>query len=640
MQFQALLTFSQIYRQLETPLKRRYWRVLTLSGVISLLELAITAALSLLGVALAAPESLLGSPITQRLVALFPALTPATQDQRILLTWLMIALCLAIAFKALALAWLTWRQACFSQTVGVFFSVKLYRLLLSAPYLWHVRQDLSFLLTRLMWARFSADYLLAFMQSQAQFLVAGTLVVVVALVSPWAAALVCATATVSSFVAYHLAQRKVRSLNATSMRTEQAATQVSYPSLAGIREVKIYAQEGAFLHQFTAQRQGFSRAQSVLPVVYPAPSWLLDFAGMVMLLLALLVMGGQGWSVARLTGELALLAAVTWRLLPAVDKLVTYLLQVQQHQVYTLDGVRFIENLQRELAAAHVPEAALGTCAVELNAPTPEPPRECVAPCPLRTALELRDVSFRYPDTPATRPDALHGLNVRIAKGSMVGFIGSSGAGKSTVVGLLTGLLSPTGGAVLVDGQPLHGGADGHGGEAAAQRGKSWLRSIGYVPQSPFLLNASIAANVAFSQWGRAIDRERVEQCCRMAAMDFVAELPEGLETIIGERGVRLSGGQVQRVAIARALYGRPQLILFDEATSALDGAAEQAIQHTIESLGGQATLVLVAHRLSTVRNCDYLYWLGDGGIVMEGAPSVVLPQYEAWLDKRAGTLY
>ena len=606
LQFQAIAAFRQVYAQLDKALRRRFWRVLSLSGLVGTLELLIAAALSLLGVALAAPQSLLDNPAATYLLGVFPALAPIAADQRQLLIFLLASLCLAIAVKALCLAFLTWRQACLAQAVGVFFSVRFYRLLLAAPYLWHVRQDMSMLQTRLTWARFSADYLLAVMQSLSQLLVGCVLVVVVFGISPWAALLVCLTAGGSGLVAYRLARRKVQQLNAVSMQTEADANRVAYPSLAGIREVKIYGQEQAFLHQFTRQRQAFARVQSLLPVVYPAPSWMLDFTGMVMMLAALLVMNLQGLSVARLTAELALLAGVTWRLLPTVDKLVTCLLQVQQHMMYTQDAVRFLAALQ-----SSVERGGTG--------------REEPEPCPLTGALELKSVFFRYPDTPADKPDALRGLDVRIHRGDMVGFIGTSGAGKSTLVGLLTGLLAPTGGELLVDGRPLEGG-----------RKSGWLRSIGYVPQSPFLLNASIAANVAFANWGEDIDRQRVKACCRMAAMDFLPDLPQGLDTVIGERGVRLSGGQVQRVAIARALYGKPQLMLFDEATSALDGASEQAIQHTIESLGGHVTLVLVAHRLSTVRQCDYLYWLGNGTIVAHGTPAELLPRYEAWLEAKA----
>ncbi|MBQ7617679.1 MAG: ABC transporter ATP-binding protein, partial [Desulfovibrio sp.] len=580
----------------------------------------------------AAPQSLLESKYFHALLKHFPSLTPLAADQRTLLLWLMVVLCLAIAFKSLSLAFLTWRQANFSQKVGVYFSVRFYAELLEAPYLWHVRQDMSMLQTRLTWARFSADFLLAALQAISQTLVACVLVLVVFTVTPWAALLVSLCTGLSTTITYTLAQRKVQKLNATSMEMEAGANKVSYPSLAGIREVKIYGQEKAFLNQFKNRRQGFAKVQSMLPVIYPAPSWILDLTGMLMLLTALLIMSSQGLSVAALSGQLALLAAVTWRILPTVNTLVSALLQVQQHMVYTYDAVRFISDLEKEMALEQGQEPLLEQEAkpkvannLRINIDESDNKTINSTKIALTRDLVLKDVAFRYPETPPEKKDALVGLNVTIPKGSMVGFIGSSGAGKSTVVGLLTGLLSPSRGEILVDGQVL-----------GPQHKKAWLKNIGYVPQSPFLLNASLAENVAFASWGSQPDLAKVERCCRMAAMDFLDDLPKGLDTILGERGVRLSGGQVQRVAIARALYGDPLLLLFDEATSALDGASEQAIQHTIESLGGEATLILVAHRLSTVKNCDYLYWLGQGTILAQGKPVELLPRYEAYLSKKA----
>ena len=164
------------------------------------------------------------------------------------------------------------------------------------------------------------------------------------------------------------------------------------------------------------------------------------------------------------------------------------------------------------------------------------------------------------------------------------------------------------------------------------------MRRIGYVPQAPFLLNGSIAENVAFSQWGEGIDRDRVLECCRMAAVDFLDDLEQGVDTLIGDHGVRLSGGQLQRVSVARALYHRPQLLLFDEATSALDGASELAIQNTIGALRAETTIVLIAHRLSTVQSCDMLYWIEKGRIRMQGSTREVLPAYEAYLARTAGS--
>ena len=238
-------------------------------------------------------------------------------------------------------------------------------------------------------------------------------------------------------------------------------------------------------------------------------------------------------------------------------------------------------------------------------------------PCPLREEIRFEHVSFRYPNTGTGHKDALRDINLSIPKGSMIGLIGPSGAGKSTIVSLLTGLYTPSSGKILIDGQNL---------DDSLRAG--WMRSIGYVPQSPFLLNGSLAENIAFSQWGQEIDRQRVKECCRMAAMDFLDDLEDGIDTIIGERGVRLSGGQLQRVSIARALYGRPQLMIFDEATSALDGATEQAIQKTIEGLRKHMTIVIIAHRLTTVEKCDWLYLVERGEIHMCGNSKEIVRLY------------
>ena len=341
------------------------------------------------------------------------------------------------------------------------------------------------------------------------------------------------------------------------------------------------------------------------PVSATAREWSAK-VGMALLLGAVVLLYWQNTGVARTVGTLTLLAAVAWRLLPTMNKLVQQLLMMQQQ-------IPQIEPVLRKLdEVAALPRTDTATA----------------QECPLQEELRLEDVSFRYPNTAEGKPDALRHLNIRIPRGSMVGFVGPSGAGKSTIVGLLTGLFPPTDGRILVDGRPM---------DAALREG--WIRRIGYVPQSPFLLNASIAENVAFSHWGADIGRERVCRCCRMAAMDFVDDLDQNIDTVIGERGVRLSGGQVQRVAIARALYNDPQFILFDEATSALDGAAEQAIQQTINHLRAHMTLVVVAHRLSTVEACDYVYWVDKGYIRMEGKPGQVLPAYAAFLaDQNALT--
>ena len=240
---------------------------------------------------------------------------------------------------------------------------------------------------------------------------------------------------------------------------------------------------------------------------------------------------------------------------------------------------------------------------------------------PLRNSIVLENITFSYPD--ALEP-ALSNVSLAIHKGSLVGFIGMSGSGKSTLVSVISGLLAPESGNFIVDGKSL----------SADKK-----LNVGYVPQNLYLLDATLAENIAFSAWGKSIDIERVRECCRLASLDFVDALPAGVASPIGERGARLSGGQVQRVGIARALYGQPDVLIFDEATSALDGATEAAIQQTVESLQSNMTILIVAHRLSTVENCDYVYWLENGRIRMHGAASDVLPRYKDYLQDEADQL-
>ena len=184
---------------------------------------------------------------------------------------------------------------------------------------------------------------------------------------------------------------------------------------------------------------------------------------------------------------------------------------------------------------------------------------------------------------------------------------------------LITGLFSPSKGRILVDGKVLN-----------SELLPDWLGLIGYVPQSPYIYDGTLAENVAFGSQGAEIDRDRVSECCNMASMqDFMGNMPNGVDSFIGERGVKLSGGQQQRVAIARALYNRPEIMIFDEATSSLDNKSEKAIQNTIYSFKGKQTLIIIAHRLSTVVDCDYLIWMEKGTVKMIGKPDEVLANYQ-----------
>ena len=210
-------------------------------------------------------------------------------------------------------------------------------------------------------------------------------------------------------------------------------------------------------------------------------------------------------------------------------------------------------------------------------------------------SIAFRDVSFTYDG----ERSILQSLNLEILYGHSVGIMGPSGCGKSTLIDLLTGLLAPQQGNILIDGQPLR-----------RDNVHAWQALIGYVPQFPYIFDGTLIENVAFGQPSDSVDRQRVLEVCQMAAIDFLQQLPQGIDSVIGERGIKLSGGQRQRVAIARALYRQPKLIVFDEATSALDEEKDFEIRQLILQLKGEQTLVVVSHRPSTIADCDLLVQL------------------------------
>ena len=592
---QLVEAFQRIYHALPPALQRSFWTVMILTVVVALTEFALAGAVSLLGVVLASPETIVQQPLMQQLAGGLPVLRPTLDDPRLLLALLLCLLCGATLLKTVLLGLLTWRQSRYAQIISLHLGVRLFQGYMRAPYLWHTGQNISDLMTRLGWRNSVGIFLFQSLQALSQLLVVLTLLVAVCAMAPLAGLLVVSITGLAAAGVFRCSRRCIRKYSQQCADAQQVSMKLIHTGLNGIRDILICGQQERFIDQYITAETRFMQGQSVLPVFPPLPSWILEFVGICLLLGTVLLLYWQGASLAHVSATLALLAAVAWRLLPIMNRVVQGLIMMQQ-QLPTVEPI-----LQKVREVEALPQSS-----------TEE------RLCPLQEEIRFEHVSFRYPNTSEGRKDALQDISLRIPRDSMIGLIGPSGAGKSTIVSLLTGLYTPSSGRILVDGQEL---------DDSLRAG--WMRGIGYVPQSPFLLNGSLAENIAFSQWGQEIDRQRVEECCRMAAMDFINDLEDGIDTIIGERGIRLSGGQLQRVSIARALYTRPQLIIFDEATSALDGATEQAIQQTIESLRDYMTVVIIAHRLTTVEKCDWLYWVEKGKIHMAGTAQNILKKYK-----------
>ncbi|MBQ3060493.1 MAG: ATP-binding cassette domain-containing protein [Desulfovibrio sp.] len=362
----------------------------------------------------------------------------------------------------------------------------------------------------------------------------------------------------------------------------------------GIRDVLIYGQQKVFLKAIVdAARKGVwpRTFNSLAPTM---PTWVLEATGFTVVLAAIsyLIFLEQA-AMPRIAAALGLLLLTAWRVLPYANRVVGYQVTIRSLRPTVSAVLDMLEQLRSR--DSH---------------PMPAPAEHFR----LEQEISLQDVSFRYP---GSETDSLQRITLRIPVGRKIGIIGPSGAGKSTLVGILSGLLRPASGKLLVDGQGLD-----------PARAAAFARMVGYVPQSPFLFAGTLAENVAFSEWGKPWDAKRVRDACNKAAIDFIDTHPKGLEQPIGENGAGLSGGQAQRVCIARALYARPRLLIFDEATSALDQANENSIQQTILALADEVTCIIIAHRLSTVEQCEHVLWMEKGRIVMCGTAADVLAAY------------
>ena len=350
----------------------------------------------------------------------------------------------------------------------------------------------------------------------------------------------------------------------------------------GIKDVKVAAKEKYFLERFDEGSRAQSDALGKYTIFNQFPRLVIETVCIVGLLFYMFVAVMMGHDLKDMLPQLMAFGVAAVRLMPAVNRVSTHLSAIAYFEP-SLDVV--VDNLDLDLAGlkdAKIEDRSADTL-------------------DLKKDILLKGISYHYPNTEKLIFD---NAGMSIPVGASVGVIGPSGAGKSTIVDILLGLLQPQKGQILVDGKEVTPG------DAA------WFSNIGYIAQNIYMLDTTIRENVAFGLSDKEADEKRIWEVLDEAQMgDFVRKLPEGLDTVIGDRGVRISGGQRQRLGIARALYNDPDLLVFDEATSALDNETEAAIMDAIGSLKGRKTMVIIAHRLKTIENCDIVYRVENGKI-------------------------
>lgn len=583
-----------IYLQIKT-----LWLVLSppqrLSALGMLNLMIIGMALEALGVGLVIPALVLledGSNLAR-----YPAVTEWVQNvwgnpthvQLVVAGMLMLAA--VYVAKTIFLGFMAWRQAKFVFGLEAYFSHKLFARYLRQPYTFHLKHNsaqlVQYAITEV--RQFSIGTVRAAMVLLAELLVMAGIVALLFFVEPIGAMIVIVTLGATGLGFYRFAKTRLTRWGTERQFHEGKRLQHMQQGLGGAKEVKLYGREAEFLNKYAVNNQGVAQAFTLQNTFEALPRLWLELLAVLALVALVLTMLAQGKQVGALIPTVGLFAAAAFRLMPSVNRILT----AMQNLRYTLP---VIEVMVRELS---LPE------------PAPMAPLRARIGLPVGGSLRLENIGYTYADS---KVPALRNIHLEIEFGKTMGFIGGSGAGKSTLIDLILGLLSPTQGKIKV------GDAD------IADAMRAWQDQVGYVPQSIYLTDDSLRRNIAFG-----IPDDQIDEVALAAAIDaaqltqFVAAQSGGLDAIVGERGVRLSGGQRQRIGIARALYHNPAVLVLDEATSSLDVATERDVMEAVNALHGEKTILIVAHRLSTVEESDIIVRMEHGEIVEIGTPAELL---------------
>jgi ABC-type multidrug transport system fused ATPase/permease subunit len=518
-----------------------------------------------------------------RLVQLH-ALLGAGTDTRFLASLGGLVLLALVAANACS-ATTTWLFLRFANRQGHALSMRLLASYLAKPYVFYLHRHTAELQKNVFGEvqRVTGGVLVPAGQILTKLSVALFLFALLLLVNPAMALTVAAVLGGAYAVLYWIARARLHRAGRTSVEAGTLRTRHAIEALAGVKEIRLLGREAEFLERFGAPSLRWADAQTTAQAIGQLPRYAVETVAFSLILALAIYLLGTGRTGEEFLPLLGMYAFAGYRLMPAMQLI--------------FSGVAAVRNSQ----------AAVDTLAADLQSTPDAVPAVRPAQMAVRSAVELVDARFRYPGADAW---ALQPITLRIEKNTSIALVGATGCGKTTLVDLLMGLLRPDEGSLRVDGVVID-----------ETNVRAWQRSIGHVPQQIFLCDDSVARNIAFGLPDKHIDRHRVEHAARLARLhDFViSSLPRGYETLVGERGIRLSGGQRQRIGIARALYSDPALLVFDEATSALDSLTENALIESLQSLAGRKTIVLVAHRLSTVRHCDRVFVMDQGRVVESG---------------------
>lgn len=565
----------QAFKMIGPGQRGRWWLLIALAVFVSVLEMAGALMVYVVLEMVVNPEGTIDLPVIGD-VRRFAT----DMDHDRLLVVVIVGIGVFFVFRALVKVGAKYAQYRVAHNTGARISGRLVEGYLYSPYAIHLRRNSSELVRNAHQAvdELVGGILIPMIKVAAESILTLGLLAVLFAVTPFGTLLAVIIVGGAGALLLFIVQPRMKRIGRTAHESSRQTLKSLQQSLHGIRDLKMLGRERFFAREYTRNRVRYARARYLKATALTLPPVAMEAAliGLILLFLGLAVASGaesQGvLSVLGLFGYAAL------RLKPSLQQIISGLNEMK-HATAPLD------DLYADLEA---------TAGLKKEVSP-------VEPLSFTTALRLENVGFRYEG--ADRP-SLTDVNLVIRPGEQIGVCGPTGGGKTTLVDIITGLLEPTTGRITIDGRDLR------------ESVRSWQQTLGVVHQMVFLIDDTLRRNIALGLPDRMIEEEALEEAVELAQLsEFVASLPQGLETTVGERGIRLSGGQRQRIAIARALYRRPSVLVFDEGTSALDNATEDSLMDAIERLRGDHTIILIAHRLSTVRRCDKIVFVENGRV-------------------------
>ena len=494
-----------------------------------------------------------------------------------------------LTFSTVIAMFTTWRLSIFGARIGTEIADRLYSYYMQQSWQFHASGSSAQLTKQVSTeaARISNDIIQPLMQMNSKLVLALFISISIVIYDPVIAILGLFIFSLAYFVLYRLVRQKLESNGQQLSEVSTQRFRLMNEGFGGIKDVLLLNRSHDFITRFHDSGKVYARARGTNIAISQVPRYFIEliaFGAMISLVLVLIKV--HSGNLGEVLPILAVYALAAFKLLPALQQIYSSL-SVIKGNVAAFEAVK--DDLQRSIENQKIVSETLIVTSINLY-----------------KNIALNDIAFSYPGKDRA---AVDGVNMSIPVNSVIGLVGSSGSGKSTLIDLLLGLLTPQQGSIYVDDIRI-----------TADNKRAWQDLLGFVPQSIFLSEGSIAENIAFGIPAKDISLKQVNKALNLANLtELVEQLPDGVNTKVGERGVQLSGGQRQRIGIARALYHEAEVLVFDEATSALDGITEKIVMDAIHEFSGQKTIIMIAHRLKTVEKCDLIYFMEHGKIIDQG---------------------